>query len=53
MPPLMVGVMPKVSQILVMLMRLRQICVHPCLLKVYEDAFEGKHDTRVFARIFG
>jgi hypothetical protein len=30
-------------QILVMLMRLRQICVHPCLLKAYESAYEGKN----------
>jgi hypothetical protein len=27
-----------------MLMRLRQICVHPCLLKVYESAYEGLFD---------
>lgn len=28
-----------------MLMRLRQICVHPCLLKMYESAYDV-HDTR-------
>lgn len=38
-------VLKNYSQVLVMLMRLRQICVHPCLLKMYESAYEVK-DTR-------
>ncbi|CCA72471.1 related to DNA repair protein RAD16 [Serendipita indica DSM 11827] len=38
-------VLKNYSQVLVMLMRLRQICVHPCLLKAYESAFEVT-DTR-------
>ncbi|PVG00777.1 hypothetical protein CPB86DRAFT_171952 [Serendipita vermifera] len=38
-------VLKNYSQVLVMLLRLRQICVHPCLLKAEEDAFEVK-DTR-------
>ncbi|KAG8800840.1 hypothetical protein FRC17_006799, partial [Serendipita sp. 399] len=38
-------VLKNYSQILIMLLRLRQLCVHPCLLKAYETAYKVV-DTR-------